>query len=1703
MKLNCNHSQHLRNQRSGDPPPEQRTKRATRRPGRFDESTEDELPPKKTKTAKKSKSNDPLPVQHKDHTVHRSRDPDVESEPTQPPMKSKKAKSNGTPNSLGTSEVKIMFLNVSGTLSSHADELARFVDAHEPDFLFLCETGISKVQAQKFPIRNNYTVSYLIPSTGKRRGIAVLIADKWLPFLATNDLKKTHVENLSVIHITVQNIAKPFHIIGAYASPNARASYWADFRSWYKKTIPRDSRAIVIGDLNQAPDGTRDREVQPGSNPQPPCAEFAMLLRDDGLIDMWRRLHDAQVKYSFIANRKLSSGAIQPKSRIDLVLCTPNLGQRIQHCELGDMPTHLAADHFPIETILRLSQPIANMPAGSPQLPETCIELFDVANLSDPVVREAYAASFDQEATKHIEAAPSAIAMYTRLIDKIGDAAHEHVKTRERILNRRWDPPKECAVSRSHSHAITVLASKLQLLAEIGPGKPFRHTNAIQKLVRNATTKFPIEPPPHTEAMEPAVEWFDSVAKTLEKMREHLCKRKQVSQRIRIAEAMERADDDYLFDPSHWYKRFQRFKAASTGKKVQVNVINEVDPKQNEFPEYEDSSPQGLKKGTRKYWQGAATDRICEDDPESPWLSDEFRAIRTAADAKYKGELIAPITLEALDEALKRIPDGKAHGPDDIPVELLRHLPENIRRLLAGLFSTFVNDCKTPDAWRHCRIFTLHKTGDVSRCSNYRPISLQSVVYKTFSSILTHRLSKWVEDNHLLSNSQGGFRRGRTCIEKTQLLTKLTEQLKKEGKEVHIVFADVKKAYDSVPINRLARALRVHKIDDQFIDLIQNVYTNNTADVITVHGVTDSFDVLRGVKQGDPMSCLLFTLFLEPGIDWVHRYLKLHSGEALAFADDVALIAVNRDHLQTATLMLQWYFHHNGLELGVSDDKSKTVYMTTHPDGNDIAIRSVTTHMQDHRYSLSMDTTARLLPKLSQRQSYKYLGVWWNVNLDFSDHLNRSKGKLHAALNYLTQSHYNRQQAVTLINTVIIPAMSFGFEVTHPSPQIVKDWDDAVKRSFNRKCGIHYSSTPHLHYLSKDMMGEGLLTFAYARDRALLTSLVPRGANSADTSLASVMLGTPCSTEQKEILDRLKLSVIPNEAQCAESSNSLELLFLPNSHHLQVLRDNNIPNTDQLIDKKGMIRHRLRKATADIQAACATICVDSTWTVLPHLLRRLKHSAFPPQCRSGATSVFTDGSCRDAAPGKPAAASYAVTYKHADEEIVHSASLPSHYHSVETEAVALAVATAMQQHDSDLTIYTDSEVNIKRLERLEKTGSLPKNIPIEAIEQIHTVLAVKKAKEAKGKKLELKHILSHSDDNTMPVDERKRRKEKIKQLYGDDAPRIVEGNKAADTAAKMALDKPTPHISPFSTDLPLVLFAKQEDKTLVSDLSREIKQHHSSASLQLMMRKRSKNDKERYQWLEPASKALISWRHSTLIVKNKNPALNRLQNFLIRARRGLFLCKKELFNRLKVDRNYWLKRAGGVDVQNPNCDLCGDPEEKWHFIKCKAHNARRQKTTNKIIAVINKNLTPASKISDIPIFWAQELKHHDANRKKLWRQIEQIPLEQSAMGLIPTAFVTFLRTLRWRTIDDIDVVLERTQLLIAEMHHKSWKERCRVYTDAHRPQRNLEHAAAVRQKIADRLKQRKQRKTDGRHGKRNAKRHHKDNGGQKASPHPS
>jgi len=116
------------------------------------------------------------------------------------------------------------------------------------------------------------------------------------------------------------------------------------------------------------------------------------------------------------------------------------------------------------------------------------------------------------------------------------------------------------------------------------------------------------------------------------------------------------------------------------------------------------------------------------------------------------------------------------------------------------------------------RLSRLFLKGNRNKADNYRPVSLTSIIVKTFETIIRDALVRHLEDNHLITDSQHGFRKGRSC------LTNLLEFLDKvtgcvdAGGNVDIVFLDFAKAFDKVPHKRLILKMRSHGIQGKILD---------------------------------------------------------------------------------------------------------------------------------------------------------------------------------------------------------------------------------------------------------------------------------------------------------------------------------------------------------------------------------------------------------------------------------------------------------------------------------------------------------------------------------------------------------------------------------------------------------------------------------------------------------------------------------------------------------------------------------------------------------------------------------------------------------------------------------------------------------------------------------------------------------------------
>ena len=171
----------------------------------------------------------------------------------------------------------------------------------------------------------------------------------------------------------------------------------------------------------------------------------------------------------------------------------------------------------------------------------------------------------------------------------------------------------------------------------------------------------------------------------------------------------------------------------------------------------------------------------------------------------------------------------------------------------------------------------------------------------------------------MLGQIQGGNRKGKQGIDNLFVLRTILEKGKgSKYKNLAAIFIDLSKAYDSVPHDKLWEHLKRMGINQKFITIMMSLYKDSTV-IVRVNGHdSEQVEVKSGVRQGCPLSPLLFTLYMsdigyviENSPVGVNIWGKIISG--LLFVDDIVLIGRNRYEVERLLKTCQYMFEKKGL----------------------------------------------------------------------------------------------------------------------------------------------------------------------------------------------------------------------------------------------------------------------------------------------------------------------------------------------------------------------------------------------------------------------------------------------------------------------------------------------------------------------------------------------------------------------------------------------------------------------------------------------------------------------------------------------------------------------------------------------------------------------------------------------------------------------
>ncbi|VDP28000.1 unnamed protein product [Schistosoma curassoni] len=211
---------------------------------------------------------------------------------------------------------------------------------------------------------------------------------------------------------------------------------------------------------------------------------------------------------------------------------------------------------------------------------------------------------------------------------------------------------------------------------------------------------------------------------------------------------------------------------------------------------------------------------------------------------------VNPPTTEEIRMAITQIKSGKAAGPDNIPAEALKSDIEVTTNMLHLLFRKIWEEEQVSMDWKGRHLIMIPKKGNLSKCENYRGITLLSVPGKVFNRVLLSRMKDAVDAQ--LRDQQARFRWDRSCTDRIATLRIIVEQLIEWNSSLYINFIDYEKAFNSVDRRTSWKLLRHYGVPEKIVHIIRNSYDGLQCKVEHGGQLTDAFQAKVYSAKGKP-----------------------------------------------------------------------------------------------------------------------------------------------------------------------------------------------------------------------------------------------------------------------------------------------------------------------------------------------------------------------------------------------------------------------------------------------------------------------------------------------------------------------------------------------------------------------------------------------------------------------------------------------------------------------------------------------------------------------------------------------------------------------------------------------------------------------------------------------------------------------------------
>lgn len=344
---------------------------------------------------------------------------------------------------------------------------------------------------------------------------------------------------------------------------------------------------------------------------------------------------------------------------------------------------------------------------------------------------------------------------------------------------------------------------------------------------------------------------------------------------------------------------------------------------------------------------------------------------------------LEPINTHEVVSIIKSLKSKKAPGIDMIKAETLKKVADEIAEPLTYLINKIFESGKCPAEFKMAVITPIYKKGEKTKIINYRPISLITNLTKIFEKALKAKLTKYIDKYNLVSNSQFGFREGKSTNDAIYALTNDIYKFMDESKPGLCIFLDLAKAFDTVSHPLLLEALEDIGVRGIAHSLLADYLHNRKQFVKIGSSISSQRIISYGVPQGTVLGPLLFSIY-------INNLLTLDTcGKITSFADDTVILytadtwAALKNKVENDFCHIIDWFNHMLLTINFE----KTFFMPFTSYKNNLPEFQYLT-INNHNNNINIKTTNQI----------KYLGVTIDSHLRWDIHVNNVTQTLRGVL---------------------------------------------------------------------------------------------------------------------------------------------------------------------------------------------------------------------------------------------------------------------------------------------------------------------------------------------------------------------------------------------------------------------------------------------------------------------------------------------------------------------------------------------------------------------------------------------------------------------------------------------------------------------------------------------------------------------------------